>query len=304
MLIGIVCDMNHNDSNESKGEKIESGNVVDKAISWLLEATKRTFSGHTKSTWVWIVFFIIIFIISIGILILQYQDDTWLFDKVVHWFLIPIISLEAWGWLFFLVFMGVQGVLVPIPSELVLLTSGLLWGLVLGSILGIIGSMIAGVLTYYIAVLGGRPMMERFLGQENLEVLDFYIGKYGAAVILLARAFPFMAFDPISYASGFLKIKFRTYFIATFIGSIIRCIFYAWLGSTLYEGSLEDILNDPVAVQAFINSGSAQFNTMFLVIVLVLGSAYLVYQFILLPFLKKKHTETKNANLVISEKVD
>ena len=92
MLIGIVCDMNHNDSNESNGKKIKSENVVRKAISWLLEATKRTFRGHTKSTWVWIIFFFVIFIISIVILIFQYQDDTWLFDKVVRWFLIPIID--------------------------------------------------------------------------------------------------------------------------------------------------------------------------------------------------------------------
>ncbi|UCG03603.1 MAG: VTT domain-containing protein [Candidatus Heimdallarchaeota archaeon] len=287
--------MNHKDSNESSRKKIESKNVK-KAIAWLLEATKRTFKGHTKSTWVWITFFIIIFIISVVILFLQYQDDTWLFDKVVRWFLIPIIELEAWGWLFFLIFMGIQGILVPIPSELVLLSSGLVWGLEGGSILGIIGSLIAGVLTYYIAVLGGRPMMERFLGQENLDVLDFYIEKYGAVTILIARAFPFMAFDPISYASGFLKIKFRTYFIATLIGSIIRCVFYAWLGSTLYEGNPRDLINDPKAVQSFIDVGSARFNLMLIIIVIVLGFAYLFYQFLLMPYLKKKRFEEKNLN--------
>ncbi|MFW9903099.1 MAG: TVP38/TMEM64 family protein [Candidatus Thorarchaeota archaeon] len=296
--------MVQNDSKAMKENKIESENVVKKGISWLIESVKRTFTGHTKSTWIWIIFFIIIFIISIYILILQYQDPTWLFDKVVRWFLIPIIELEAWGWLIFLIFMGVQGVLVPIPSELVLLTSGLLWGLVLGSILGIIGSMIAGVLTYYIAVLGGRPMMERFLGQENLDVLDYYIGKYGAAVILIARAFPFIAFDPISYASGFLKIRFRTYFIATLIGSIIRCVFYAWLGSSLYEGNPRDLLNNPSRVQAFINDGSAQFNSILFVIVIVLGFAYLFYQFLLMPYLKKKQTESKNMSFSLNEKVD
>ncbi|MFX0122923.1 MAG: TVP38/TMEM64 family protein [Candidatus Hodarchaeota archaeon] len=293
--------MNHYDSN---GKKIKPENVRNRAISWLIEAIKRTFKGHTKSTWVWIVFFIIIFIISIWMMILQYQDDTWLFDKVVRWFLIPIIELKEWGRVIFLVFMGVQGVLVPIPSELVLLSSGLLWGLVEGSILGIIGSMIAGVLTYYIAILGGRPLMERFLGQENLDVLDFYIEKYGAVVILLARAFPFMAFDPISYASGFLKIRFRIYFIATLIGSIIRCVFYAWLGSTLYKGDPNDLLYNPTAVQAFINDGSAQFNTMLIVIVVVLGSAYLFYQFILMPYLRKKHLEAINLNPHIKEKTN
>lgn len=287
----------------TKNTKITITNTVKKAPTWLFEAIKRTFSGHSKSTWVWIILFFIIFIVSIVILIFQSQDDTWLFDKVVHWFLEPIIKLEAWGWIIFLIFMGIQGILVPIPSELVLLTSGLLWGPLLGSIIGIIGSMIAGIITYYVAVLGGRPMVEHFLGEENLEVIDSYIKKYGAGAIVIARAFPFMAFDPISYASGFLKIKFRIYFFATLIGSIIRCIFYAWLGSVMYEGSLSDIINNPVEVQAFIEAGSAQFNTMFLIIVVVLGIAYLFYQFLLIPYLKKKYFEAKSLDQPISEEV-
>ena len=283
-------------TDESNGEGIKNKNVVKKAINWSFEAIRRTFTGHTRTTWVWMILFMIIFAVSVMILIFQYQDETWLFDKVVRWFIIPIFELEAWGWLLFLVFMGVQGILVPIPSEIVLLSSGLIWGLIWGSVLGIIGSMLAGVLTYYIAVLGGRPMMERFLGQENLEVLDFYIGKYGAITILLARAIPFIAFDPVSYASGFLKIKFRSYFIATLIGSIIRCVFYAWMGSVLYEGDIGDIINRPAEVEAFISAQAAQFNILFYLLVVFLGVAYLFYQFILLPFLRKKYIEGKSVN--------
>ncbi len=293
MFIGIVSYMN--EDNETKGEikKYSRSEKILNFFKWLKKAIKRTFTGYSRNTWIWIWIFIIILIISILILIIQYYDESWLFDKVVRYFVIPIIELETWGWLFFIVFMGIQGILIPIPSELVLLTTGLVWGIVLGTSLGIIGSMAAGVLTYYIAVLGGRPMVENFLGQENLDVIDVYIKRYGGAAILLARAFPFMAFDPISYASGFLKINFRTYLFATLIGSIIRCVFYAWLGSTLNPGDLRDIIDNPAALQAFIDNGSTQFNTMLVLIVIVLALAYLCYQFILLPYLKKKSFETK-----------
>ncbi|MFX1286179.1 MAG: TVP38/TMEM64 family protein [Promethearchaeota archaeon] len=290
--------MDHKESSISEGEKTGTKSMVVKLLNWLQKAIKRTFSGHSRSTWVWIILFIIIFIVSVIILILQYQDDTWLFSIVVRWFIVPIVDLKEWGWLIFILFMGIQGILVPIPSELVLLSSGLIWGLIGGTILGIIGSMAAGILTYYIAVLGGRPMMERFLGQENLDVLDFYIGKYGTAAILVARAFPFMAFDPISYAAGFLKIEFRSYCIATLIGSVIRCVFYAWLGSLLIQGgnSVEDVINDPIAMQTFIDAGSTQFNILLAIIVVILGSAYLFYQFILMPYLRKKHLEATTDN--------
>ena len=280
--------MNNDNAIKSHSKKNKIVYRFKTSIIWLQKAVKRTFTGHSKSTWLWIFLFMIITIISIFILIIQNQDETWLFDKVIRFFVIPIIELDAWGWLLFIIFMGIQGILVPIPSELVLLTTGLVWGILEGSLLGIIGSMAAGILTYYIAVLGGRPMVERFLGQENLDAIDTYIERYGAGVILIARAFPFMAFDPISYASGFLKIRFRTYVFATLLGSIIRCIFYAWLGSTMNPGDLRDMIDDPVALQSFINAGSSQFNAMFLMIVIFLGSAYLIYQFVLLPYLKNK----------------
>ena len=63
---------------------------------------------------------------------------------------------------------------------------------------------------------GGRPLAEKFVGAENLDIVDQYIEKYGGKVIFAARAFPFMAFDPVSYASGLVKIKTRTYIFIAF----------------------------------------------------------------------------------------
>jgi len=283
--------MNHNNSDYSSSEKEEDRNIVFSYLCSFTNAIKRSFIGHTKSTWVWIIVFFSIFIMSCVILVFQFVDETWLFDKVIRWFVIPIRDSKELGPILFIIFMGIQGILVPIPSELVLLCTGLLWNVYFGTLIGIIGSMAAGVLTYYIAVLGGRPMVERFLGQENLEIMDLYIDRYGAVAIIAARAFPFMSFDPISYASGFLRIKFRVYFFATLIGSVIRCAFYALLGSTLNVGNLDDFLDNPALLDAFISEKSAQFNLMLAIIVVVLGSAYLFYQFVLMPYLRKKHKE-------------
>jgi uncharacterized membrane protein YdjX (TVP38/TMEM64 family) len=285
--------MNNENATYPPRRKNEGRNIILSKLNSLQIAIKRAFTGHTKSSWIWIIIFFIILILSFGILILQYFDETWLFDKVIRWFVIPITKLGALGVIFFIIFMGIQGILVPIPSELVLLCTGLVWDVFFGTILGIVGSMAAGVLTYYIAVLGGRPMIERFLGKENLDIIDIYLDKYGAVAIFAARAFPFMSFDPISYASGFLKIKFRTYFIATLIGSVTRCIFYAWLGSTLNPGDIQNFIDDPAALDAFISNYSAQFNLVLTIIILVLGVAYLFYQFILMPYLKKKSVEIK-----------
>ena len=273
----------------------------------LKDLVTRTFKGHSKKTWIWIIIFLIITVITIVLFYMQLRDETFLFSIVINYFAIPVLEMGLWGFLIFIIFMGIQGVLLPIPSELVLLSSGLIWGVFTGGILGIIGSMFAGALTYYISLKGGRPLAEKFVGAENLAVVDKYIEKYGGKVILAARAFPFMAFDPISYASGLVKIKTSTYMIATFIGSIIRCFIYSYLGNSLISGghnlNYYILPENRHALDGFISENAAFFNTMFLVIVIVVVVFFLLYQYVLLPYLKRKQkTITKgDQELAISE---
>ena len=262
----------------------------------LKDLITRTFKGHSKKTWVWITIFLIITVITVVLFYMQFQDETFLFGIVINYFAIPVLEMGLWGFLIFIIFMGIQGVLLPIPSELVLLSSGLIWGVFTGGILGIIGSMFAGTLTYYISMKGGRPLAEKFVGAENLDIVDQYIEKYGGKVIFAARAFPFMAFDPISYASGLVKIKTSTYMIATFFGSIIRCFIYSYLGSSLInEGHDLKHYAQPEnrhELDGFISKNATLFNTMFLVIVIVVVVFFLLYQYVLIPLLKRKQKIT------------
>lgn len=258
----------------------------------LKDLITRTFKGHSKKTWIWITIFLIITVITVVLFYLQFQDETFLFGIVINYFAIPVLEMGWWGFLVFFIFMGIQGVLLPIPSELVLLSSGLIWGVFTGGILGIIGSMFAGTLTYYISMKGGRPLAEKFVGAENLNIVDQYIEKYGGKVIFAARAFPFMAFDPVSYASGLVKIKTRTYMIATFLGSVIRCFIYSALGSALITDGRDlkyfTLPENRHELDGFISENAAFFNTMFMVIVIVVVVFFLLYQYVLIPLLKRK----------------
>ncbi|MHA1822212.1 MAG: TVP38/TMEM64 family protein [Promethearchaeota archaeon] len=265
-------------------------------ISKLINVIKRTFEGHSKKTWVWIIIFLVISLVTVYLLYKQYTDKNWLFSIVINYFVIPIRKLGFWGWTLFIAFMGIQGILLPIPSELVLLSSGLIWGLWGGTLLGIVGSLFAGWLTFYISLKGGRPLAEKFVGAENIALVDKLIDKYGTGLIVVARAFPFIAFDPISYASGLLKIKMKPYLIATFLGSIIRCLFYSFLGAQLItEGyTLDDIIANPTLMDTFINQGADRFNQMLLIIIVVLLVMFLLYQYVLIPRLRKKREQLIN----------
>ena len=259
------------------------------------------FSDWTKETWIYVGIFIGLILASLWLFYEMYLDETFLFGLVIRYFVQPVSKMGAAGWGLFLLFMAIQGMLVPIPSELVLLSSGMIWGLWGGALLGILGSMLAGMLCFYVSKKGGRPLVEKFIGTDAIELVDVYIEKYGAPMIFLTRAFPFMAFDPISYVSGLVKIDVKKYALATFLGSIIRAFFYAWLGATLMgDRDITSLTEEEIDIM--ISEQGAQFNILLAIIIAVLAVSFLLYQFVLTPYMKKKRDEivvnetaTKNA---------
>lgn len=241
-----------------------------------------------------ILIFLAIVIVSLGLLLIQIIDNTLIPEVVIRYLIVPVATLGAWGVLLYFGVMTIQSLLVPIPSELVLLASGLLWTMVGGTIVGFIGSIFTGFLAYYVTLKGGRPIAEKLVPKKFLDPLDMLIKKYGFAFILVMRAIPFMSYDPISYASGLLKIDFKKYMIATIIGSLPRALFYAFLG-TLLLGNIGGNAGSWNAAQweAFINTNdfllfADTFNMVFYIILGVLVVLFFLYYFVLAPWLQKK----------------
>ncbi|TFF95002.1 MAG: TVP38/TMEM64 family protein [Promethearchaeota archaeon] len=256
------------------------------------------FSQYDTKTILYIILFAFLVVVSLGLLYYVYfteEGETFLYELVVIWFVNPIYALGFFGILLFLIIMAIQGLLVPIPSEIVLLASGMIWGFWLGGLMGILGSMAAGILCFYISKRGGRPLAEKFVGESALEMADDFIHKYGMGAIIIARFLPFVAFDPISYASGLVDMDTKKYALGTLIGSIPRAFFYAFLGASLGikpPVNIEDL--DPAQFRA----DAQLFNNILLIILVVLSIMFALYYLI-----SKRYEKAKNLPVDESVKI-
>ena len=168
------------------------------------------FSKFDKKTILYIILFIILIGISLYLIyILFFVDNTFLYRLVIEWFVNPIYNLQILGIFLFLVVMGIQGLLIPIPSEIVLLATGMIWGWFWGGLMGMIGSMAAALLCYYVSRRGGRPLAEKFVGEKAIDIADEFIRKHGIKAIIITRFIPFIPFDVISYTSGLVDIDVK-----------------------------------------------------------------------------------------------
>ncbi len=246
------------------------------------------FSQYSKKTILYIIIFVVLIIISLSLIWYIYLGggEALLLTLVVEWFIKPIYLLGIFGFLLFFIVMAIQGLIVPIPSELVLLAAGMIWGLVGGGIMGVIGSMAAALLCYYVSRKGGRPLAEKFVGKSAISMADDFIHKYGMSAIIVARLLPFVAFDPISYAAGLVDLDVKRYSIGTLIGSIPRAFFYSWLGASLtvditFPLDISDLQSGEMEAL------SANFNNILLIVLGVLIIIFIVYYFISKNYEKK-----------------
>ncbi len=247
------------------------------------------FSNYDAKTIVYIIIFIVLIVASLVLLyVIFFVDNTILYKFVIICFVNPVYNLGIIGIFLFIAIMGVQGLLVPLPSEIVLLATGMIWGWFLGGLMGIIGSMAAGILCYYVSKRGGRPLAEKFVGEKAIDIADEFIRKHGIKAIIITRFIPFIPFDVISYTSGLVDIDIKKYSIGTLIGSIFRAFFYAALGWLLFmRFNLTLPLDFYTLPFNVIIAQSNYFNAILLIILAALA-LMIVFYYLLIKKLEKK----------------
>ncbi len=175
------------------------------------------------------------------------------------------------------VFVGgiVEEVIAPVPSPLVATLAGGIakeqgygWpALFLVCAIGVLGKTIGAYLFYVIIdkfedVL--TPRFGKFLGVSHEEIETFgkrFGGGWKDGVVLfLIRSIPMMPSTPVSMACGLVKLRTRTFLLATYCGFLLREMFFMVLGYSgiaaagLLAGfsSAEGVINALIALTAFI----------------------------------------------------
>lgn len=114
------------------------------------------------------------------------------------------------------------------------LSAGLAFGSVWGAIYLMLAAMIGTSLTFTISRFFGRSLIDRFL-KGKFRNLDEKLEKNGFMTILFFRVIPLVPYEVLNYAGGLSKIKFKDYFLATFLGLIPGVVIAAFFGGSLGE---------------------------------------------------------------------
>ncbi|EKS4342816.1 TVP38/TMEM64 family protein [Clostridium sporogenes] len=122
--------------------------------------------------------------------------------------------------------------LVPLtlfPDSILAIAGGMAFGMVEGSIYTIIGAVCGASLSFYIARVLGRNVVEKLVKGKGKWFEDG-VEKNGFLVVFILRLIPLVPFDIISYGAGLSKIKFKDFILATTVGIIPGILVFINLG--------------------------------------------------------------------------
>lgn len=141
----------------------------------------------------------------------------------------------------------IEELIAPIPSPFVMTLAGsitkahakpLVYLLVVAAI-GAFGKTLAGWILYFITDKAEDLVLTKFgkffgVTHESVEKIGKYFsgGKKDAIALAILRSVPIMPSSPISIVCGFIKINIKVFIIFTFLGSIVRNMFFLYLGYT------------------------------------------------------------------------
>ena len=150
----------------------------------------------------------------------------------------PTPWLQQAGWL--AAALGVSllaiDVVLPVPSNVVMIAHGALFGIVVGTLLSLLGSMLASAAAFWIGRRGG-PLLALAVPADERAHADAVLTRWGVVAIVVSRPLPLLA-ETILVLAGASPLGWRTAMLATLVGSVPLCLFYAWAGATSigYEG--------------------------------------------------------------------
>lgn len=168
----------------------------------------------------------------------------------------PSPMLTRGGWLAAALSLGllVADVLLPIPSSLVMIINGSIFGVTLGALISLLGSVGAMCVGFAIGRRGSR-LFERLVTPDERKRFDPLVRRWGALLIIMTRPIPLMS-ETVAVLAGASPIGFKRALLAAFAGALPAAILYALAGAK--------------AAQDFANS-----SFMFGVVLLTAGVFYL-----------------------------
>lgn len=155
------------------------------------------------------------------------------------------LEVEAWissvgfaGWLVLLGLQILQVIVAFIPGGPVELIAGVLFGVVGGTAVCLVGSVIASSVIFFTVRRVGASFVERLFGKEQVLQFDFFHdNRRMETVTFLLFLIPGLPKDMLTYLAGISRVRAGRFLVISTLGRFPAIVTTATMGSTMSQGN-------------------------------------------------------------------
>jgi uncharacterized membrane protein YdjX (TVP38/TMEM64 family) len=163
-------------------------------------------------------------VLAAAALLLPVRD--WLVDGIA-W----IQTQGALAWVVFVLFYVAAAVLL-VPGSILTLAAGFIFGLGLGVALVSAGSVLGAAAAFLVGRFLARDWVRARISElPRFRALDSATQHEGFIIVLLARLSPLFPFNVLNYGFGITGVRFKDYFLGSWIGMLPATVLYVYVGT-------------------------------------------------------------------------
>jgi uncharacterized membrane protein YdjX (TVP38/TMEM64 family) len=136
----------------------------------------------------------------------------------------------SWAWALGIALIWADLVL-PIPQTAVIAALGIIYGSLIGGLLGSLGLITGGLLGYGLMLTAARRFVQRLAGPRSLQKMESLFDRGGAWAIILTRSLPYSVPEAMVFLAGLAGMPMRKFTAALTIGSVPTAFAFAAIGA-------------------------------------------------------------------------
>jgi uncharacterized membrane protein YdjX (TVP38/TMEM64 family) len=147
-----------------------------------------------------------------------------------HDAVLTLRKYESWAWALGIALIWADLVL-PVPQTAVIAALGIIYGTLLGGLLGSLGLITGGLLGYALMLTSARRFATRFVGPRSLHKMESLFDRGGAWAIVLTRSLPYSVPEAMVLLAGLAGMPIGKFIAALAIGSVPTAFVFAAVGA-------------------------------------------------------------------------
>lgn len=136
----------------------------------------------------------------------------------------------SWAWAVGIALIWADLVL-PVPQTAVIAALGIVYGTLLGGVLGSVGLITGGLLGYGLMLTSARRFARRFAGPRSLDKMGRLFDRRGAWAIVLSRSLPYSVPEAMVFLAGLAGMPLGKFAAALTLGSVPTAFAFAAIGA-------------------------------------------------------------------------